>query len=204
MSRYLWLLDAGHGGVINGIPQTAGKRSIDFGEGILYEGVSNRIILSKVKQILDDSCIHNISITDSEKDTPLSVRINRLNSINRGQPKGKCIGLSFHSDAFDKEQANGWSAFTFFGQTKSDKVANILYKHAKKARLKLRTDFSDGDPDKEKNLALCRETDFPFVLIENLFMTNKKDYLFLKSEKGQNKLARMIANAIKEIERNGV
>lgn len=201
MSKYLWLLDAGHGGVVNGIPQTAGKRSPNWDEGVLYEGVSNRRIVSKVSELLSDACILHTIVTPEDIDISLGERVRRINASARAT---KCIALSFHSDAFEKESANGWSAYTYYGQTRADKVASVLYKHAKKAKLKLRTDMSDGDPDKEANFKLCRETICPLVLIENLFMTNKKDYEFLMSEKGQNTISKLIFNAIKEIEKDGV
>ena len=202
MSRFFWLLDAGHGGVINGVPQTAGKRSPDFGDGILYEGESNRRILAKVKRLLDDNNISNTIVVPELKDISLRERVRRINSMNSSS--NKCIALSFHSDAFTSENASGWSAFTTRRRTKSDAVATVLYKHAKKARFKIRPDYSDGDPDKEANFYILRYTSCPAVLIENFFMTNKKDYNFLMSEKGQNKIARVIFNAIKEVEQNGL
>lgn len=202
MSKYFWLLDAGHGGVINGVPQTAGKRSPDWDKGILYEGESNRRILAKVKQLLDDECIYNVEITPEVKDISLNERVRRANAYDR--TKNKCIFLSFHSDGFHLESANGWSAFTTKGKTKSDAVAEALYRHAKNHKFKLRTDESDGDLDKEANFYVLKNTTCPAVLIENFFMTNKKDYDFLMSEKGQDKIAKVIFNAIKEIERNGI
>lgn len=199
--KYLWLLDAGHGGVIDGVPQTAGKRSPEWDKGVLYEGESNRRILSKVCEALDELGICYELITPEVRDISLRTRVNRVNGYAKHV---KCIFLSFHSDGFREESANGWSAFTYFGQSDSDKVASIMYKHAKKAKLKLRTDHSDGDPDKEANFMVLRETICPAVLIENLFMTNKKDYNVLMSEKGQNKLAKIAIETIKEIESNGI
>lgn len=206
MSRYLWLLDAGHGGVIDGIPQTAGKRSPEWEKGILYEGVMNRIILGKVAKMMDNECLPYVVVTPEETDISLEERARRINKIAESSD---CIALSFHCNAFTSESANGWSAFTTVGQTKSDKVAEVLYKHAKESKFKIRTDLSDGDMDKERMFFILRKTTFaprpcPCVLIENFFMTNKKDYLFLMSEKGQNKIARAIFNAIKEIENEGV
>ncbi len=197
MSKYIYILDTGHGGVINGVPQTAGKRSPDWESGILYEGESNRRIAAKVKDLLDNEGISCLIIPNSLRDAPLSSRVQKANSINKFKPS---VLLSFHSDAFHDEKANGWSAFTYYGETKSDKIATILYSEAKKSKLKLRTDFSDGDPDKEANFFILRKTDCPAVLIENLFMTNKKDYKYLMSEKGQNTIARMIFRAIKRVE----
>lgn len=198
MSSFFWLLDSGHGGVINGVPQTAGKRSPDWEKGILYEGESNRDIVSRVKNLLKKENIDFLEVTPELKDISLSERVRRVNST--ANKNKKSILLSFHSDAFTSEKANGWSAFTTKGETKSDKIASVLYKHAKKAKFKVREDFSDGDPDKEVDFFVLRKTICPAVLIENFFMTNKKDYNFLMSEKGKNKIAKTIVNAIKELE----
>ena len=49
MSKYIWLLDPGHGGLIDGVYQTRGKRSPPFADGsILYEGVFNRDVVSRI------------------------------------------------------------------------------------------------------------------------------------------------------------
>lgn len=195
----LFLLDSGHGGVINGIPQTAGKRSPKWDKGVLYEGSKNREITAKVIELCYAENICNvIDITPEKTDVSLGERVRRANRNKNA------ILLSIHCDAFGKESANGWSAFTYFGQTDSDKVASVLYKHAKTAKLKLREDYSDGDPDKEADFYILRETAGPAVLIENLFMTNPDDYKTLMSDKGVEKLARVIFKTIKEISENGL
>lgn len=201
MSNYLWLLDAGHGGVIKGIPQTAGKRSPDWEKGILYEGVSNRDILARLKEHLRKEGITFIDITPEVKDVSLRTRVNRINAIASSHPK--CIVISLHSDAFVDEGASGWAAWTSRGETASDRIATVFYDYAKKSKFKTRTNYSDGDKDQEANFYILRKTICPAVLIENFFMTNKKDYLFLKSEKGKNAIARSHFNAIKHIEKNG-
>jgi N-acetylmuramoyl-L-alanine amidase len=195
---YLFLLDPGHGGVIDGVPQTAGKRSPDWDKGILYEGVSNRDLAKRVKKLCHKNCIRCIILVPEETDISLGERVRRANKYK------DAIFLSIHSDAFNTETANGWSAYTYFGQTQSDKVATILYKYAKKAKLKLREDNSDGDPDKEANFYVLRKTTAPAVLIENLFMTNKKDYATLNDNKGREVLAKVIFETIKEISINGL
>lgn len=50
--------------------------------------------------------------------------------------------------------------------------------------MKLRTDFTDGDPDIEKDFYITRHTSCPAVLTENLFMDNREDVAFLESEEG--------------------
>ena len=200
-SRYVYVLDAGHGGVINGVPQTAGKRSPEWDKGVLYEGVINRLIMQKVIELCQSECIPVVPIIDTDIDVSLSNRVKKVNGI---ASKMKAIFISIHCDAFHKESANGWSAFTYYGQTDSDKVSTIMYKEAKKSRLKIRQDQSDGDPDKEANFKVLRETTCPAILVENLFMTNKKDYNFLMSEKGRNTLAKVIFRTIQKVEQNGL
>ena len=88
--------------------------------------------------------------------------------------------------------ARGWSCFTTRGKTKADELATSLYEAAKNhlPGMKLRTDFTDGDPDIEKDFYIIRHTSCPAVLSENLFMDNREDVAFLESEEG----ARTIVN----------
>lgn len=198
MSKFIWLLDAGHGGVINGVPQTAGKRSPDWDKGILYEGVSNRSFVRELMILCEKAGIRAVELVPELEDISLRERVNRVNKYRNA------VLVSVHSDAFSKESANGWSAYTYHGQSKSDKVATVMYKHAMKAKLNLREDYSDGDPDKEANFYILRNTNCPAVLVENLFMTNKKDYATLNSKKGRATLIKIMFETIKEIERTGL
>jgi N-acetylmuramoyl-L-alanine amidase len=200
-NKILFIIDNGHGGVINGVPQTAGKRSPDFGDGILYEGVSNRRLAQKLTKRLELMGIDYFLLVPELEDISLAERVKRVNRLANLQ---KSILLSIHSDAFTTEHAHGWSVYTTKGGTKSDDVATILYKYAKAAGLHIRDDYSDGDPDKEADFYILRKTVCPAVLIENLFMTNKEDYKTLLSKEGQDKLTRVIVNSIKEIAQNGI
>ena len=51
--------------------------------------------------------------------------------------------------------------------------------------MRLRTDYTDGDPDIESDFYILRHTSCPAVLTENLFMDNLDDYNFLLSEEGR-------------------
>ena len=51
---------------------------------------------------------------------------------------------------------------------------------------------------KRQLLKVLYATDMPSVLTELGFMTNKGELAYMKSEKGQNELARMLCNAVKE------
>lgn len=197
-NNIIFLLDPGHGGVIDGKPQTAGKRSPDWEKGILYEGVSNRDLVERILKLCKKDCITAINLVPELIDVSLAERVRRANKYKNA------IYISIHSDAFHKESANGFSAYTYYGQTKSDKVAELIYKEAKKAKLNLRVDNTDGDLDKEADFYVLRNTKMPAVLVENLFMTNKKDYATLNDEKGRDKLAKITFNAIKQISTYGI
>ena len=54
--------------------------------------------------------------------------------------------------------------------------------------MRLRTDYTDGDPDLEKNFYILLHTAAPAVLSESLFMDNADDCAFLLSPVGQQAL----------------
>jgi N-acetylmuramoyl-L-alanine amidase len=61
-SNYLWLFDNGHGGVIDGKYQTAGKRSPVWEDGSqLLEGVFNRAIVKRLMKSCTDAGIDCIN-----------------------------------------------------------------------------------------------------------------------------------------------
>lgn len=200
-NKPLFIIDNGHGGLIDGVPQTAGKRSPDFGDGVIYEGVSNRSLALKLMNKLNEEYINAVYLVPELEDISLRERVKRVNKIASNH---NSILISIHSDAFVTEHANGWSCYTTKGGTKSDDVADIMYKYAEEAGLKIRDDYSDGDPDKEEDFYILRKTICPAVLVENLFMTNFEDYYFLKSEYGQKILVDIMFNAITEIYNNGI
>ena len=51
--------------------------------------------------------------------------------------------------------------------------------------MRLRSDYTDGDPDQEAAFYLLRHTSCPAVLTENLFIDNHADCDFLLSKEGQ-------------------
>jgi len=200
MSKYLWLLDPGHGGILEGKYQTSGKRSPIWKDGSQYfEGDGNRDIVDRILKMCKDAGIDAMDIVSSNKDISLSERVARANALNSIQ---KCIYVSIHSDGFTKESANGYSVYTSKGQTQSDDIASVFIDNMQRAfpDHKLRKDTRDGDEDKEANFYVLKYTKCPAILIENFFMTNEKECLLLMSEEGKYKIALTHFNSIKEIE----
>lgn len=176
------LLDAGHG--IN----TKGKSSPDCA---LMEWRYNREIARAIVQgLISRGYDAELIITETE-DVSLQERVNRVNRIATTYGISDTVLISIHVNAAGNGSqwmnARGWCAFTFPGHTESDDIADCLYLAAEKnlPGQKIRTDYSDGDPDIESAFYVLKHTLCPAVLTENLFMDNKEDCRFLLSSKGR-------------------
>ena len=180
------LIDNGHG------IQTKGKRSPD---GKLLEYAYTREIARQVVTELKNKGYYAELLVPEEDDIPLSERVRRVNEIcltyepSCPTPTGHpdVILISLHVNAAGNGtqwmNATGWSCYTCKGQTESDKLADCLYEAAIKnfPGKRIRTDYSDNDPDWEENFYILRHSLCPAVLTENFFMDGP-DLEFLKSE----------------------
>lgn len=197
-SNYLWILDAGHGGMKNGKYTTAPKKMHIFPEYTIYEGVINRLIVDWLQGHLERNKIDYALIADHVEDTPLEYRVRKADNIYRKDTRA--IYLSVHSNA---GVGSGFEIFTSPGQNKSDKVANIFCEIYQKnfPNFPFRSDKADGDADKEENFYVLRKTDCPALLVENLFFDNKKDADFLMSIAGQKAISTCLLECIQAVER---
>ena len=187
------LLDNGHGGLINGEYQTPGKRSPVWDDGSqLFEGEFNRSIVARIVESLTSLIIPYVIIAPETRDVKLSTRVKRANEI-QDEP---CFYLSVHSNAGG---GNGFEVFTSPGETTSDKIATIFGEEYKKTfpQKKLRTDYSDGDLDKEAAFTVIKKTRMPAVLTENFFMDNEEECKeILMTKQGRDLIAEFHVNAI--------
>ena len=107
-----------------------------------------------------------------------------------------CIYVSIHVNAAGNDgkwhNATGWEAYTSVGVTSADRLAECLYKSAKKNLIgkKLRVDKTDGDLDKEYNFYVLKHTLCPAVLTENFFQDSKSDVQYLTSDEGFHQIVR--------------
>ena len=175
------LIDNGHG------LMTPGKRSPD---GQFREAIYAREIANKLKTDLLDRGYDAELLTPEDDDIPLSERVRRVNLACLRYGKSNVILISIHVNAAGNGSqwmnATGWSCYTSKGQTESDKLADCLYEAAIKnfPGKRIRTDYSDNDPDWEENFYILRHTLCPTVLIENFFMDSLQDRDFLLSDEG--------------------
>lgn len=173
VKRFIPILDNGHGGVIGGEYQTAGKRSPNWEKGVLYEGMFNRWVVNRLVEKLDRAQIPYYKVSEESRDISLEERVERVNKIIRDVPNGML--LSVHANAGG---GTGMEFFTTQGVTTSDVICGEFIKEAVAAvpSHKLREDLSDGDSDKEANFYILSRVVCPAILVEVGFMDNKEDY----------------------------
>jgi N-acetylmuramoyl-L-alanine amidase len=201
MSKFTWLIDAGHGGM-----SAEGKYMTDPKWGkfykhsenfTAYEGVTNRKIARLLMAELTQAEISCLQVHDNVLDINLSGLVARANKAHEAFKN--CIYLSIHSNA---GKGKGFEVFTSKGETKSDKFAEVFCNHLQKdfPEYPLRQDVRDGDKDKEEDFYVLKYTNCPAVLCELLFFDELKQAEFLNSQIGQERLAMSLFKAIKEIE----
>lgn len=191
------LFDNGHGGVINGVYQTKGKRSPEYDEGVLFEGEFNRGIVNRLVNMCEVAGIPYVNVAATNRDIGLDNRVDFANTLEKDY--GDCVYISIHANAGG---GTGYEVFTSPGPTRSDDYAEIIIEKFGQTlpELRLRSDKSDGDHDKEAKFYVLTQTRMPSVLVECAFMDTKSpDYLLLKSESARDRMAMAIFQAIKVI-----
>ena len=187
------LLDPGHGS------DTPGKRSPD---GRFREYAFNRDIAARVASELTSLGLNAEIIVPELTDIPLKERVSRINSRCAALGKENVVLVSIHANAAGNGSkwmnARGWSCYTSKGDTAADVLATCICEAAAKyfKDLRIRTDFSDGDPDFEESFYVLRRTTCPAVLVENFFYDNPDDLRFLESEEGKELVAKVIMEGI--------
>ncbi len=185
------LIDNGHGSLINGKYQTAGKRKDWQDKGIIYEGEFNKAIVNGIIEQLTFFKIPYVNIAPEYWDVRLETRVKRANKYAH-----KSFYLSVHSNAGG---GHGSEMYTSLGDTKSDKIATIFGEEFQKEfpNRRLRTDYSDGDLDKERRFYVLTRTKMPAVLTENFFMDNFEEFRdILNTKAGRQKIIDYHVNAI--------
>ncbi len=138
------------------------------------------------------------------EDIPLAERVRRGNAWCRRLGKDHVVLVSVHVDAAGSDgqwhNATGWSCYTSPGQTAGDRLADCLYRAAEKHLQghKIRTDYSDGDPDKEAWFYILNRTKCPAALVECGFMDNRESLQFLVSPEGKKVIISVIVDGILE------
>ena len=192
------LLDNGHGS------DTPGKSSPVWSDGRqVFEWEYTRRLVSAISAKLAESGIPVRIITPETTDTPLYIRVNRVNQIARSVGAGSCLLISVHLNAArETNTGSGWEVHTSLGSTASDIYADQFWDAANKEirpLTRMRGDYSDGDRDWDSNFYILQKTICPAILTENLFMNRESDCRILLSKEGFERLVRLHVTAIRNI-----
>ena len=216
MTEKIIILGTAHG------KNVGGKRSPD---GKFREYQFSRSIVGQIKTRLEAKGLRVfVDMMEGEVPLPqtaeLKERVKFVNDLCDKYGAGNCLYVSVHVNAAAStgtwNKAGGWTAYTSRGKTRADKLATHLYEAAQKhlaqyaaamedckktgkydiRQKPFRTDYSDGDADKEAGFYVLTKTKCPAVLTENLFMDNKSDVAFLNSECGVNAIVGLHVDGI--------
>jgi N-acetylmuramoyl-L-alanine amidase len=203
------LIDNGHGnnteqnGKFSPLLNDSIKISSEFtNNGRFREWKYNRVIANQVVEILKSMDYDVRLVTPEDTDISLSERVRRINTICNKEGDNNVLLVSIHSNAVGNGSqwmsANGWEAYTTRGKTKSDDLADFLYKRADEnfKDRKIREDWSDGDRDKESDFYIIKKAKCPAVLTENFFYDNKDDLKYLTSDEGVHAVVRVHVEGI--------
>ena len=192
------LVEAGHGN-----PPLTGIGSKQSPDGRIKEYVYCREIVAEVVKRLRAQGYDAENTVPEKGDISLGERCARVNAWCDRLGAKNVVFVSIHNNAAGCGQwmsARGWEAWTSKGQTMGDKLADCLYDAAQKylpQGTKIRTDLTDGDRDKEGNLAVVRGTKCAACLTENLFQDNREDVEYLLSPEGREAIITLHVEGIK-------
>ena len=185
------LLDNGHGS------NTKGKHSPD-----------KRVMEWKVARELVEMIAANLMsmgydvhrITPEDHDAPLHERVRRVNEICKQYGAKNCLLISVHLNAAGADgrwhNARGFSShIARNASANSKRLAKLLWDEAIANGLKGNR-YVPSEGYHVQNLAMCRYTNCPAVLTENLFQDNKEDVEMLLTMKGKNDIVRTHIEAI--------
>lgn len=212
-SNYLWVIDAGHGGIDpkTGIYTTAPSKQYDHrsaGGPFIHEGQNTRVIADGLAQDAIAAGYDVVLTYHPYLDWGLSKRTKIASTAKGKEGVRKAIFLSIHHDAAPTPNTGkGLAVYTAPGQDDSDPVAEVFGRHAMHVlpQYRFRVDKSDGDLDKEEKFYVLMpqyNTCHSRILTENLFQDNLEEAKFLVSDAGQRAIRQYHFNAMVECETN--
>lgn len=194
MSKYLYILEAGHGGInpSTGKYVTAGKRMVKD-DVVFYEGVNNRDNVKRIIEGMEKAGLEAIDIVNDWKDISLGERVKRANELAKDR---KCVYISIHSDANSNgkewNQASGIGTYVY---SKGSKASNDL---AKYMHQELSCNFYGIAKDRKiKKCAfyVVRNTSMPAILLELGFHTHKEEVKRLMTDDWKQRVVKSVVDA---------
>lgn len=197
---------AGHGGVDeHGEYQILkkGTKQANVDGTMIYEGEQNRHIRDRVMSQSSAMGLKVIDLVPEINDITLGERVRRINAnYNQWEKQGyRLLVWELHLNAFNG-QASGTEIFTTRGNNFSDVMAKEWWDVKEKlvSDYKGRPDYSDGDPDKEADFYVIKNSKAYATLIEFFFFDHPDSVKKFCNENGWSLWAKTVVEAMKVIE----
>ena len=182
------MIDPGHAG-----------RNVDPGAVTQSTGLQEADVALLVSKLVESQLLaagHDVKLTRTEweqaETDDLSVRTSLANDW------GAELFVSIHCNSAANPSAAGYEVWTSPGDTAGDALATCIYEQiaAEFPDRAGRTDYSDGDPDKESRFYVLVHTDAPACLVEMAFISNDDEAALLSDAAWQERYARAIARGV--------
>lgn len=190
------IITNGHGGIINGIYQTQGKRSpVWSGGSQLFEGEFNRAIVARVIEMLTMQQTPYFQLTPEATDIHRLKRVKRANKFN-AENGGNTFLLDIHSNASPRRiRGKGRGSEVHIAVNASDKSKEL----SKIARDQYKLLFPEERyrGTKRKNWTIVHKTAMPAMLLECFFMDNERECKkYLMTREGRDQIALWVVEII--------
>lgn len=182
------VIDPGHAG-----------RSIDPGAVNPRTGLLEADIALIISRLVENYLIavgYEVKLTRTEWEQAETDDLNYRTTL--ANDWGADIFTSLHCNSAANPSAEGYEVWTSPGDTQGDRLATCIYgqiatEFPDRAG---RTDYSDGDPDKESSFYVLVHTDAPACLVEMAFISNDAEAALLADAAWQDRYARAIARGV--------
>jgi len=176
-SKKTIVIDAGHGGKDPGVQI----------EELLEKEIVQNIAL-KIKEFGESPDCEVVLLREDDSFMSLADRVARVNAL---QPD---LMLSLHVNQSDNAAANGIEMYV--------SKENAFYEASKREARRLSAEMEKGLLEmrgiKEANFFVLKNSEAPALLLDMGFLSNSSDKEYITSESGQEQLALLISNYLRE------
>jgi len=182
------MLDPGHAG-----------RTVDPGAVHAKSGLQEADVVLVVARLVKKYLVavgHEVQMTRSTWEDVKTDELSYRTSVSNEW--GADVFVSLHCNSAENKEAKGFEVWTSPGNTQGDRLASYIYEeiHKEFSDRRGRTDYSDGDADKESRFYVLVYTDAPACLIEMAFISNADEAALLGNLTWQERYAKAIARGI--------
>ena len=201
MSRFIWLIDNAHGGLVNGKYLTTGHHYKHEGGLTIYEGDFTRKISALLMAALSLDNISYYNVSAEPEDISLVMRVNRANAFF--SKFNNCIYLSIHGNL---GKGNGFEVACRSEEKSSARLSQIFTDCLTKEFPEFPVSKlpSEHSPESDDAHFVLKYTMMPSVITLNFYMDNFQNSQYMLSPIGQRRVAKAHYRAISYIEENGL